>query len=64
MQEDYERQLSEMEESKEQSLEQLTEYYETKIQVYISYKVTKLSFSRFSLLFFPLLYNFKAECMI
>ena len=34
MQEDYERQLSEMEEGKEQSLEQLTEYYETKIQVF------------------------------
>ncbi|XP_069795130.1 cilia- and flagella-associated protein 57 isoform X1 [Narcine bancroftii] len=32
MQEDYERQLSEMDESKAQALEELTEYYETKLQ--------------------------------
>lgn len=32
MQEDYERQLAEMEASKEQALEELTEYYETKLQ--------------------------------
>lgn len=32
MQEDYERQLSEMDESKTQALEELTEYYETKLQ--------------------------------
>ena len=32
MQEDYERQLAETEESKEQALEELTEYYETKLQ--------------------------------
>lgn len=31
MQEDYERQLTEMEESKEQALEELTEYYENKL---------------------------------
>ena len=31
MQEDYERQLTEMEESKEQALEGLTEYYENKV---------------------------------
>ncbi|XP_072430665.1 cilia- and flagella-associated protein 57 isoform X1 [Chiloscyllium punctatum] len=32
MQEDYERQLNEMDESKSQALEELTEYYETKLQ--------------------------------
>src|SRR5688572_25937603 len=32
MQEDYERQLSEMEEKREQALQALTEYYEAKIQ--------------------------------
>ncbi|GCB74184.1 hypothetical protein scyTo_0003271 [Scyliorhinus torazame] len=32
MQEDYERQLTEMDESKSQALEELTEYYETKLQ--------------------------------
>lgn len=32
MQEDYERQLEEMEASKEQALSELTEYFETKLQ--------------------------------
>ena len=32
MQEDYDRQLEEMESSKEQALSQLTEYFETKLQ--------------------------------
>ena len=31
MQEDYERQLHEMEQSRERALEELTEYYETKL---------------------------------
>ena len=32
MQEDYERQLQEMEESREKALEELTEYYDTRLQ--------------------------------
>jgi len=41
MQEDYEHQLSEMEEKKEQALEELTEYYESKLQ-YLNVKLDQV----------------------
>ena len=48
MQEDYERQLQEMEESKERALEEQTEYYETKLQDKISQleQVHKILFAK------------------